>query len=161
MARGDGDGLWRRDCKLVRIKVMNINHTVGSFPRSFPDEASHGLARTLPTITHRTIICILFLLSHSRAHLPPPFLELRAFAHQPGVEQLAVSKYRPIIHFSLPSFPPSQSSCLSGTHPAIAPSSTTFPLLPSLPVETVYGRTCERFDADPLDMATACQVIRT
>lgn len=32
---GGGGGLWGRDCKLVRIKVMNINHgrlVLRSFP---------------------------------------------------------------------------------------------------------------------------------
>lgn len=47
---GGGGGLWRRDCKLVRIKVMNINHgrlVLCSFP------ALDGLS-PLHTHTHLT-----------------------------------------------------------------------------------------------------------
>lgn len=110
-------GLWRRGCKLVRIKVMNINHTGGLVPRSFLD----GLSRPCTDLAdHCTIVSSS---SPSSSLTVPartfPLLELRAFAPSPGpgVAQLAVSKYRPIIH---PSFP-RRSSCLSGTHPGIAP----------------------------------------
>jgi len=150
-------GLWRRGCKLVRIKVMNINHTGGLVPRSFLD----GLSRPCTDLAdHRTIVSSS---SPSSSLTVPartfPLLELRAFAPSPGpgVAQLAVSKYRPIIH---PSFPPSEFMSLWHA-PWHRTPSFTFSPLPSLPVGTVYDRTCERFDADPLDMATACQVIRT
>lgn len=35
-AGGGGGGLWRRDCKLVRIKVMNINHEGPARSTFFP-----------------------------------------------------------------------------------------------------------------------------
>lgn len=82
---------------------MNINHTGGLVPRSFL-----GLSRPCTDLCRPPHDRILFPFSSLTvpARTFPP-LELRAFAPSPGpgVAQLAVSKYRPIIH---PSFPPSE-----------------------------------------------------
>lgn len=157
-----GDGLQRRDCKLVRIKVMNINHTgrlVSSFfPRGRPLTALHGPCQP----PHTIVSSFSPFFNHTCAHLSPS----RAYSRlaEPGVARPArLSRCQstgPLftpppsllseVHVFLARTPPSHSLSSSSPFPC-------FSLLSS-PVGTVYGRICERFDAD---MATACQVVRT
>lgn len=137
---GGGGGLWRRDCKLVRIKVMNINHgrlVLRSFlaldglsplhtpyrpPRSYP------ISLVLQPCRPSSVL-------HREGNWPTPPFYLRAHTPVPKLRAppppLRSSRVRCSSSRCQSAGPlfthPRQSSCLSDTHSTVATRSYPFP----------------------------------
>lgn len=171
---GGSGGLWRRDCKLVRIKVMNINHgrlVLRSFPaldglsplhRPYRLPRSQSLSLVLQpcrpsSILHREENWPTpsgFTCAHTPPSPPPSPPAFPSSAPSPRSSRVRCSSSR--CQSAGPLFTHlRQNSCLSGTHSTVAA-----PFLPLFPRQDTS--TAELANASTLivDTTDARRVIR-
>lgn len=96
---GGGGGLWRRDCKLVRIKVMNINHgrlVLRSFPALDGLSPLHRPYRLPRSYPHSLVLqpCRPSFVLHREENWPTPSFYLRAYTTRSQASRFVPSPRR-------------------------------------------------------------------